>query len=157
MSLSDRVALVSGSACADPWSDFPSTPAREAPDAPAPATAATALFVATDLQFWPTDEPEIFARDTELDGVTYRKLDPAYFSWLSSRVRLVIAAYDAHRIERPAFDAVITPWCSIYKWALDTWSPDAVTAAERADSRLYIPPRGAHERFSGQIFESDSI
>lgn len=132
-------------ACADPLPDFspapvPETARLESRDRDVEMT----LFVATDLRWWGSDEPNVFARDTELDGVMYRRLDPAYFSWLSSRVQLVIAAYDARRIDRPAFDSVITRWAAIYRWALATWRSDALSAATRAhDPRLYAPPRSA--------------
>jgi len=133
------------SACADPLSDSLPTPGpeREVPGPP-DARATTALFVATDLRWWESDEPEIYARDVEVDGVMYRKLDLAYYAWLWSRVRIVIAAYGAHRIERPAFDQIITPWCAIYRWALDTWHREALDAAQHGKgSRIYTPPRAA--------------
>jgi hypothetical protein len=132
-------------ACAGPLPD--SSPTRGSRDAHPvrPATPmATALFVATDLQCWETNEPEIYATDVEVDGGVYRKLDSAYYAWLWSRVRIVIAAYGAHRIERPAFDQIITPWCAIYHWALDTWHREALDAAQHGKgSRIYTPPRAA--------------
>lgn len=112
--------------------------------APPVARPMTALFVATDLRWWGTDEPKLFAADTELDGVMYRRLDPAYYAWLWSRVQLVIAAYDARRIGRPGFDGVIARWSAIYKWAVDHWGADALSAAESPHNpRLYSPPRAA--------------
>jgi len=146
MSLTGQIEKTKiGSACADPLPD--SSPTRgpaAAPPAPPVARPATGLFVATDLRHWATDEPNIFASDTKLDGVMYRKLDTEYYAWLWSRVQCVIAAFDAHRIERAAFDSVIDRWAAIYKWALDTWGPEALNAAAQAgDPRLYSPPRAA--------------
>lgn len=145
MSLTGQIEKTKiGSACAGPLLDSSPTPAlaRDVPALPAVAPRTAALFVATDLRHWATDEPEIFSRDTELDGLMYRKLDTEYYAWLWSRVQLVIHAYDAHRIERPAFESVIDRWAAIYKWALDTWGPEAV-AANSGDPRLYSPPRAA--------------
>jgi len=129
------------SAYADPWPD--SSPsrmgARKAPEPPAAPTGG--LFVATDPQWWTTHEPNIFARDNALDDVMYRRLDPDYFAWLWSRVQLVIQAFDAGRIDRPAFDTVITRWAWIYRWAIDTWGREVLDEALRtSEPRIYKPP-----------------
>lgn len=129
------------SVCADPWQD--SSPSRVgAPEAlESSAAPSGGLFVATDLQWWTTHEPNSFARDNALDDVMYRRLDPEYFAWLWSRAQLVIQAFDAGRIDRAAFDTVITRWAWIYRWAIDTWGREVLDEAIRtSEPRTYQPP-----------------
>jgi len=48
--------------------------------------AGISLLVATDLDSYPSPDLQVFADDVVISGRAYRRLDPAYYAWLRSRM-----------------------------------------------------------------------
>ena len=67
--------------------------------------AGARLFVSTSLDTWMAGNPEIFARDVQINDTAYRRLDPDYYAWLRSRMRLAKLAAGAPPKPQPAVKA----------------------------------------------------
>jgi hypothetical protein len=101
-----------------------------------------ALYVATDLRSWRTEEPLAFCRDVQINDTAYRRLDPEYFAWLRSRLTLAEEAAGLGRIDPAGFEELRGRFQAIEAWALDHFGPQAVLAAIRTlEPGVYVPPR----------------
>lgn len=101
----------------------------------------TALFVSTSLDTWITSQPEIFARDVQIDDTAYRRLDPEYYAWLRSRMNLAKLAAGAGQITRDAFDDLREKFNALHEWAVARFGEDSLREAVRnLDTRTYAPP-----------------
>ena len=131
-------------------SDEPTLPAVAKPaglaqpqDAPLPQPQAgePALFVATTLEAWDTDEPHIYARDVTLDGVCYRRLDPEYYAWLRHRMTMARAAAEAGKLPGPAFTRLRAAFNAVHTWATDHMGEQVLAAAvAELDAKQCRPP-----------------
>ncbi len=100
-----------------------------------------ALFVSTGLHSWQTDQPHIFARDVQINGTAYRRLDPDYYAWLRSRMNLAKLAAGAGQITRDAFDDLREKFNAVHEWAVIQLGEDSLReAARNLDTRNYAPP-----------------
>lgn len=99
------------------------------------------LFVSTSLAIWATDQPEIFARDVQIDDMTYRRLDPDYYAWLRSRMNLAKLAAGAGRLSQDKFDELSERFNAVDEWAVAHFGEEALRDAVRnLDTRSYAPP-----------------
>lgn len=102
---------------------------------------AIAMFVATSLHSWPTDQPHRLARDVQINDTAYRRLDPEYYAWLRSRMNLARLAADAGRLRREDFDELRVRFNAVHEWALSHFGEDALREAiGHLDARVYSPP-----------------
>lgn len=101
----------------------------------------TALFVSTSLDTWTTGQPEIFARDVQIDDAAYRRLDPEYYAWLRSRMNLAKLAAQAGRLGEEEFEELRGKFNAVHEWAMAHFGEDALREAVRNfDARNYAPP-----------------
>ena len=101
----------------------------------------TSLFVSTSLDTWTTDQPQMFARDVQIDDMAYRRLDPEYYAWLRSRMHLVKLAAGAGRLSQDAFDELREKFNAVHEWAVAQFGEEALREAVRnLDTRSYAPP-----------------
>lgn len=115
------------------WS-VSSPPAPRTPDGPV-------LYVATTLDTWRTDTPMLYAPDVTVDGVAYRRLDPAYYAWLRAMVDRAIRACDRGNMTGEAFRKLIDRFAPVYSWAVALFGTEALEAAMRSDRlATYRPP-----------------
>ncbi len=96
----------------------------------------TALFVSTSLDTWTTGQPEIFARDVQIDDAAYRRLDPEYYAWLRSRMNLAKLAAQAGRLGEEEFEELRGKFNAVHEWAMAHFGEDALREAVRnSDAR----------------------
>ncbi len=101
----------------------------------------TSLFVSTILDAWTTGQPEIFARDVQIDDRAYRRLDPEYYAWLRSRMNLAKLAAGAGRLSPEAFEELREKFNAVHEWAVAHFGQEALREAIRSlDTRGYTPP-----------------
>lgn len=101
----------------------------------------TSLFVSTSLDTWTTGQPEIFARDVQVNDTAYRRLDPEYYAWLRSRMNLAKLAAGAGRLNPDAFDELREKFNAVHEWAVAHFGEDTLREAVRnLDARNYAPP-----------------
>ena len=101
----------------------------------------TSLFVSTSLDTWATGQPEIFARDVQINDTAYRRLGPEYYAWLRSRMNLAKLAAGAGRLSQDAFDDLREKFNAVHEWAVAHFSEQALREAVRhLDTRSYAPP-----------------
>ena len=86
----------------------------------------TALYAATNLDAWETDEPHHYARDVGIAGTCFRRLDPDYYAWLRRKMDLAKKAADSGRITAQAFDVLRTRFNVIHAWAMEHLGEDAL-------------------------------
>lgn len=101
----------------------------------------TALFVATTLESWQSDQPHVFARDVQINDTAYRRLDPEYYAWLRSRMNLAKSAHQAGQIDSVAYEALRAKFNAVHAWAMTQFGEPALSEAVRGlDARDYAPP-----------------
>jgi len=101
----------------------------------------TSLFVSTALDTWTTGQPEIFARDVQINDTAYRRLDPEYYAWLRSQMNLAKLAAGAGRLSSGAFDELREKFNTVHDWAVAHFGEDSLREAIRnLDARNYAPP-----------------
>lgn len=99
------------------------------------------LFVSTALDTWSTDQPEMFARDFQINDTCYRRLDPEYFAWLRSRMVLLNAAAANGNIPTAAFGDARVKFNAIQEWAIGHFGERALLDAVRSlRPDEYAPP-----------------
>jgi hypothetical protein len=101
----------------------------------------TSLFVSTALDTLTTGQPEIFARDVQINDTAYRRLDPEYYAWLRSRMNLAKLAAGAGRLSPESFDELREKFNAVHEWAVAHFGEDTLREAVRnLDARNYAPP-----------------
>ena len=102
----------------------------------------TALYAATSLKSWETDDPHRFARDVGITGTCFRRLDLDYYAWLRHKMDLAKKASSTGRHSAQAFDTLRTRFNAIHAWAMDHLGEEALRSAVRSlDPKAYAPPR----------------
>ncbi len=103
-----------------------------------------ALFVSTGLDSWIADQPEMFARDCRINDTVYRKLDPEYYAWLSSRMVLADKAAMTGHLDAAAFETLRERFNAVHDWAVESFGEGELLAAARrfhSGDDDYRPPR----------------
>ena len=104
-------------------------------------TGPSCLYVSTALGTWCPEQPEMFARDCQIDATCYRRLDPEYFAWLRSRMALANAAAVGGRIPVAAFNEARAKFNAIQEWAIEhLGEPELLEAMRRLRPDTYVPP-----------------
>lgn len=100
-----------------------------------------ALFVATTIESWATDQPHVFARDVQINDTAYRRLDPEYYAWLRSKMNLAKLAANAGQLEQEEFNELRLKFNAVHEWAVEHFGEAALLDAVRnLDARDYSPP-----------------
>jgi len=111
------------------------------------AAAGARLFVSTSLDTWLADNPELFARDVQINDMAYRRLDPEYYAWLRSRMNLAKLAAGAGRITPDAFEELRQKFNAVHEWAIEHFGEAVLQNAVRnLDARIYAPPIAEDDR-----------
>lgn len=114
------------------------------------AAPGPALFVATDLDSFETDAPEVLAEDVTISGRCYRRLDAPYYAWLRRRVVLAKKALDGGKLAAAVFDSVRVAFNAVHAWAVKHLGEAALLAAAKAfDPSRYQPPRADDDDLCG--------
>jgi len=111
------------------------------------AAAGARLFVSTSLDTWLADNPELFARDVQINDTAYRRLDPEYYAWLRSRMDLAKHAAAAGQISPDAFEELRQKFNAVHEWAIEHFGEAVMLDAVRnLDTRNYAPPIAEQHR-----------
>jgi hypothetical protein len=110
-----------------------------------PSTTSLPLYVATNLSVYQpvgTASPyQDLPADLTLAGIPYRRLDPAYYSWLRSRMGKASRAHKDGRLDVHAFDSLRAKFNEIHDRAVTLFGEDALVSAVRSlDPRTYVAP-----------------
>ena len=116
------------------------------------AAPGPALFVATDLDSFETDTPEVLAEDVTVSGRCYRRLDPAYYAWLRRQVALAKKALDGGKLAAAVFDSLRVAFNAVHAWAVKHLGEAALLAAAAREVEV-DQARSAH---GGSFWSSSS-
>ncbi len=113
--------------------------------APTGVPSLPALYVATDLESWAPEHPEIFARDLVIEGKAFRRLDAEYLAWLGSRLDRARNECDSGRFGVPAMIELEHRWLRLRNRAARVLGEDSVRRVESGGAtdsipRDYAPP-----------------
>ena len=105
------------------------------------------MYVSTDLSSWVTEEPRLYARDVIVDGTTYRRLDPGYYTWLRERMARAKARFEAGGMTPRVYAELRRRFNGIHALAMCVLGEDVLVEAGRTtDLRGYIAPGVEHWR-----------
>lgn len=102
-----------------------------------------ALYVATNLKTWQTEDARGVARDLGLNGHCYRRLDPMYYAWLREQAVKLKNAFDAGKVSAKQFEHAAAQYRTIHAWALAHFGEAALNEAVATFEKrtnLYRPP-----------------
>ena len=121
-----------------------------------PATFTAAPFVATNLSVYRgEDDPGHTGHPTDLtvDGLPYRRLDPAYYAWLRSRMEKAKKAHQAGKLDAPSFAALRDKFNAIHDEAVRLFGESTLLHAVRSlDPKTYpAPTRCSEEEEASRI------
>jgi hypothetical protein len=106
----------------------------------------THLYVSTSLLYFESPKSAPLGPDFRWHGITYRKLDPQYFSWLKSRIDSLAQITDTTRLAPESYIETLNLFSSIQSWVLQRIDKDKLDAMveafnkEQAQKRTYEPP-----------------
>lgn len=97
-----------------------------------------ALYVASDLEFWITDELHIWADKVTINNKQFVKLTPDVIAWFKGQIAQGERACNNGKISPDEYLRVVRAFCPVYEFAVRTGMiPDPVKRAkddEQADS-----------------------
>jgi len=100
------------------------------------------LFISTDLAFWVPPQHEPDTADRNVNGKTYRLLDPAYLAWLRGRMLALKRASEEGRVPTEAFRQTCKRFNTLQEWAITCYGEDALREAmQKTDLTSYQPPK----------------
>ena len=106
---------------------------------------ATAMFVSTGLASWISDQPEVFARDVQINDTCYRRLDPEYYAWLRSRMHMAKLASAGGHLPPATFDDLRRRFNAVHEWAVGHFGEASLLAVVRVfRAGDYRPPVAEH-------------
>ena len=111
-----------------------------------PDSSSTTLYVATNLASFEAIErrPDTERGEEVRGGITYRRLDPAYYAWLRARMELAKRLRDDGRLATAAFEELRTRFNAMHAWAIEHFGQPALLRAVReTDASQYVPPSAA--------------
>jgi hypothetical protein len=76
------------------------------------------LFVSTALQILEIGRDDEGLPERLVEGVVYRRLDPAYYAWLRAMLDLAAQATDQGKLSMPDYDILITKFDRIHRAAV---------------------------------------
>ncbi len=108
---------------------------------PAAAAIGAVLYVATSLAHWEIEDPSRLAVDLTVDGVCYRRLDPAYYAWLRDKMHAAKKLAAERRVSAASFEQLRARFNAVHAWALVNFGEVALAQAVRDhDPKSYLPP-----------------
>lgn len=80
--------------------------------------------------------------EQEYDGVNFRRLDPAYYAWIRSKVENIQRLHKSHNVSKEAWEVARSRFNRIHVWAVERYGVEALKEAyDDKDAILkYIPP-----------------
>jgi len=117
-----------------------------------PTTTSTAPFVATNLSVYRGEGKLSHPTDLTLDGLPYRRLDPAYYAWLRSQMEKAKKAWQSGKLDSPSFTALREKFNAIHDEAIRLFGEPALLHAVRTlDPKTYPAPTRCSEEGLSRI------
>lgn len=93
------------------------------------------LYVAPDLTWWVTDEPDKVADRVVIYGKRFAKLTPEVIAWIKQNILRAERACNAGKISVEKFSTIIKAFCPVYEFAIrQCMIPDPMEKATAHDS-----------------------
>lgn len=116
------------------------------------SAAPTAPFVATNLSVYRGEVNPGQSGDITIDGLPYRRLDPAYYAWLRSRMEKARKAHQAGKLDEPSFSALREHFNAIHDEAVRLFGESTLLQAIRTlDPKTYPAPTRCSEESNPRI------
>jgi hypothetical protein len=91
---------------------------------------ASTLYVASNLEFWITEEPHIWADKVTIYGKQYVRLTPEVIDWFKEQIHKAEIVCDARKLPVEEYGHLIRAFCPVYEFAVRTGMiPDPVNRA----------------------------
>jgi hypothetical protein len=115
-----------------------------------------APFVATNLSVYRGERDnhstQASPSDLTIDGLPYRRLDPAYYAWLRSRMEKARQAWQSGKLDGPSFAALRDKFNFIHDEAIRLFGEPALLRAVRSfDPKTYPAPTRCSEEKPSRI------
>jgi len=112
----------------------------------------TAPFVATNLSVYRGEVNPDQSRDITLDGLPYRRLDPAYYAWLRSRMEKARKAWQSGKLDEASYSSLKEHFNAIHDEAVRLFGESTLLHAVRTlDPKTYPAPTRCSEESSPRI------
>jgi len=116
------------------------------------AASNTALYVATNLSVYRGEVDPGQSGDITIDGLPYRRLDPAYYAWLRSRMEKAKKVHQVGKLDEPSFSALREHFNTIHDEAVRIFGEPALLQAVRSfNPKTYPAPTRCSEESSPRI------
>jgi len=110
------------------------------------SNTSTAPFVATNLSVYRGEVDPGQAGDITLDGLPYRRLDPAYYAWLRSRMEKARKAWQAGKLDEASYSSLKEHFNAIHDEAVRLFGESTLLHAVRTlDPKTYPAPTRCSE------------
>jgi len=124
-----------------------------------PNAPTAAPFVATNLSVYREEVAPNnpgHPSDIAIDGIPYRRLDPAYYAWLRSRMEKAKQAWQSGKLNAPSFAALRDKFNAIHDEAIRLFGETALLRAVSAlDPKTYPAPARCSEEEAPRIPEKE--
>jgi hypothetical protein len=100
-----------------------------------------ALYVATNLAFQFVDNPAGVARDIDVNGVVFRRLDPEYYAFLRSKMKIAQTAHESGQLPEQAWEQLRIRFNDVHRFAKFVWNEEALLeVVKEFNPRVYSAP-----------------
>lgn len=94
-----------------------------------------AMYIATELTWWTTDKPDLWADKVTVNGKTFVRLTRDVVVWLRQQVLRAEVACKDKKISLDQFGAIVEAFCPVYEFAVRAnMIPDPAAKARTQDN-----------------------
>ncbi len=101
----------------------------------------TTYFASTRLELKQSDRADELPQDLCLDGVRYRKVDPAYYAWLRRQMETARLKFKAGKLPDAKWEQLRRRFNQLNEWAIAHYGKASLQEAVRDFKPEYIPPQ----------------
>jgi hypothetical protein len=100
-----------------------------------------ALYVATNLAFQFVDDPQGVARDIDVNGVIFRRLDPEYYAFLRGKMKIAQTAHEDSRMPDQTWERLRICFNDVHRFAKFVWNEEELLeVVKKFNPRVYSAP-----------------
>ena len=104
------------------------------------------LYVATNMECFEYDNPELLGTDFYINGQVHRKLDPDYLIWLSSRFDIAFKHADKGKLSFEALSLISDRLTRIEEAAKQLFNVEEIKKAKKKSRAFrYNPPKNKND------------
>ncbi len=101
----------------------------------------TAIYAATILEFWETDNPDYLAHEISINGTCFRRLDPDYYAWFRHKMISAQASHQAGKLSDQAWNTLRERFNSLQEMAIELFGKETLQQALcDFNPKSYTPP-----------------